>query len=159
MEDFFRFSNFFGFWVFLVHPTVVSVLLSASVERCFVSRMRDFYKDNFDCLRTIMTIATTTKMLLSISCCSFIFLRSSSCLLLLLLLVVILEKPAGLLHGGLLASLISIWLCCCNCPDSPRGVRSLPWLPVPKGATVGPSRGTIGSTTMGHCVLAHSFVL
>ena len=31
-----------GFWVFLVHPTVVSVLLSASVERCFVSRMWDF---------------------------------------------------------------------------------------------------------------------
>ena len=31
-----------GFGVFLVHPTVVSVLLSASVERCFVSRMRDF---------------------------------------------------------------------------------------------------------------------
>ena len=31
-----------GFWVFLVHPIVVSVLLSASVERCFVSRMRDF---------------------------------------------------------------------------------------------------------------------
>ena len=28
--------------VFLVHPTVVSVLLSALVERCFVSRMRDF---------------------------------------------------------------------------------------------------------------------
>ena len=42
-----RFRWFFplkknGFWVFLVHPTVVSVLLSASVERCFVSRMRDF---------------------------------------------------------------------------------------------------------------------
>ena len=33
----------FGFGVFLVHPTVVSVLLSASVERCFVSCMRDFY--------------------------------------------------------------------------------------------------------------------
>ena len=32
-----------GFWVFLVHPTVVLVLLSASVERCFVSRMRDFF--------------------------------------------------------------------------------------------------------------------
>ena len=31
-----------GFWVFFVHPTVVSVLLSAYVERCFVSRMRDF---------------------------------------------------------------------------------------------------------------------
>ena len=31
-----------GFRVFLVHPTVVSVLLSASVERGFVSRMRDF---------------------------------------------------------------------------------------------------------------------
>ena len=43
MDDFFRFSKILGFWVFLVHPTVVSVLLSASVERCFVSRMRDFF--------------------------------------------------------------------------------------------------------------------
>ena len=33
---------FFGFCVFLIHPTVVSVLLSASVERFNVSRMRDF---------------------------------------------------------------------------------------------------------------------
>ena len=39
---FFCFSKKLGFWVFLVHPTVVSVLLSASVERLFVSRMRDF---------------------------------------------------------------------------------------------------------------------
>ena len=31
-----------GFWVFLVHPNVVSVLVSASVEKCFVSRMRYF---------------------------------------------------------------------------------------------------------------------
>ena len=37
MDDFFSFLNRLGFWVFLVHPTVVSVLLSASVERCFVS--------------------------------------------------------------------------------------------------------------------------
>ena len=36
------FSKNLGFWVFLVHPIVVLVLLSASVERCFVSRMRDF---------------------------------------------------------------------------------------------------------------------
>ena len=42
MDDYFRFSKNLGFWVFLVHPTVVLVLLSASVERCFVSRMRDF---------------------------------------------------------------------------------------------------------------------
>ena len=27
----------------LVHPPLASVLLSASVERCFVSRMRDFF--------------------------------------------------------------------------------------------------------------------
>ena len=27
----------------MVHPTMVSVLLSALVERCFVSRMRDFF--------------------------------------------------------------------------------------------------------------------
>ena len=39
----FRWSKKMGFWVFLVHPTVVLVLLSASVERCFVSRMRDFF--------------------------------------------------------------------------------------------------------------------
>ena len=32
-----------GFGVFLVHPPMASVLLSALVERCFVSRMRDFY--------------------------------------------------------------------------------------------------------------------
>ena len=44
LDDFLRFSKKLGFWVLLVHPTVVSVLLSASVERCFVSRMRDFYK-------------------------------------------------------------------------------------------------------------------
>ena len=47
MDDFFSFSKNLGFWVFLVHPTVVLVLvLSASVERCFVSRMRDFVLDN-----------------------------------------------------------------------------------------------------------------
>ena len=36
------FSKKLCFWVFLVHPPMASVLLSASVERCFVSRMRDF---------------------------------------------------------------------------------------------------------------------
>ena len=35
-------DDFFRFWVFLVHPTVESVLLSALVERFSVSRMRDF---------------------------------------------------------------------------------------------------------------------
>ena len=44
LDDFFCFSKKLGFWVFSVHPTVVSVLLSTSVERCFVSRMRDFKK-------------------------------------------------------------------------------------------------------------------
>ena len=39
---YFPFLNFFWFRVFLVHPTVASVLLSASVERFNVSRMRDF---------------------------------------------------------------------------------------------------------------------
>ena len=43
LDYFFRFYFFFGFWVFLVHPTVVSVLLSASVERFFVCRMRDLF--------------------------------------------------------------------------------------------------------------------
>ena len=39
---FFRFSKKLVFKVFLFHPTMVLVLLSASVERCFVSRERDF---------------------------------------------------------------------------------------------------------------------
>ena len=43
LRGLFAFFKKRGFWVFLVHPTVVSVLLSASVERCFVSRMRDFF--------------------------------------------------------------------------------------------------------------------
>ena len=42
-DDFFCFSINSGFWVFLVHPTLLSVLLSALVEICFVSRMRDFW--------------------------------------------------------------------------------------------------------------------
>ena len=46
MDDFFRFSKKLGFWVFLAHPTVVSVLLSTSVEIFFVSRMRDFLEPN-----------------------------------------------------------------------------------------------------------------
>ena len=52
--EFSRFGWFFPFfkkkwfWVFLVHPTVVSVLLSASVERCFVSRMRHFYIKSYE---------------------------------------------------------------------------------------------------------------
>ena len=39
-----------GLGVFLVHPPMASVLLSASVERCFVSRMRDFsiYAGDYD---------------------------------------------------------------------------------------------------------------
>ena len=40
--DFFPFFKKIVFWVFLVHPPMASVLLSASVKRCFVSRMRDF---------------------------------------------------------------------------------------------------------------------
>ena len=43
LDDFFRFSKKSGFGVFLVQPTMVLVLLSASVERCFVSRMQDFF--------------------------------------------------------------------------------------------------------------------
>ena len=37
---FYCFSKKSYFWIFLVHP-MASVLLSPSVERCFVSRMRD----------------------------------------------------------------------------------------------------------------------
>ena len=40
---FFPFKFFFGFCVFWVHPTVALVLLSISVERFDVSRMRDFF--------------------------------------------------------------------------------------------------------------------
>ena len=36
--------KFFFYCVFLVHPIVVLVLLSASVERFYVSRMRDFFR-------------------------------------------------------------------------------------------------------------------
>ena len=43
LDDFFRFSKKSGFWVFLVHPPMPWVLLSASVERFSVSRMRDFF--------------------------------------------------------------------------------------------------------------------
>ena len=39
----FLFSKNVGFGVFFIHPTVKSVLLSASVERCLVSRMWDFF--------------------------------------------------------------------------------------------------------------------
>ena len=42
LDNYFLFKFFFGFCVFLVHPIVVSVLLSASAERFDVSRMRDF---------------------------------------------------------------------------------------------------------------------
>ena len=52
--EFMRFGGLFpflkkpGFEVFLVHPSMASVLLSALVERCFVSRMWDFLtKGNF----------------------------------------------------------------------------------------------------------------
>ena len=42
LDDFFLFSKKLGFGVFLVHPPMASALLSASVERCFVSCMQDF---------------------------------------------------------------------------------------------------------------------
>ena len=35
-------KNWVLFGVFLVQPPMASVLLSALVERCFISRMRDF---------------------------------------------------------------------------------------------------------------------
>ena len=42
LDEFFRLKKI-GFMVFLVHPTVVLLLLSALVERCFVSRTLDFW--------------------------------------------------------------------------------------------------------------------
>ena len=60
------FSVFFlmGFWLFLVHPTVVLVLLSASVKRCFVSRMRDFFYmhlNNFQLLESVGQVSMRTR--------------------------------------------------------------------------------------------------
>ena len=69
MDDFFRFSKKLGFWVFLVHPTVVLVLLSASVERFFVSRMRDFFPIGMATqfvIRTICCISTPTVMFVAL---------------------------------------------------------------------------------------------
>ena len=43
LDYFFRYNFFFGFCLFLVHPTVASVLLSALVERFNVTHMRDFF--------------------------------------------------------------------------------------------------------------------
>ena len=43
------FQKKLGFGVFLVHPTVQSVLLSSSVKRCFASRMQNFYSDFLIC--------------------------------------------------------------------------------------------------------------
>ena len=56
MDDFFRFSKKSGFGVFLVHPPMASVLLSASVERCFVSRMRDFLNIYFSYISEFVAI-------------------------------------------------------------------------------------------------------
>ena len=67
LDDFFRFSKNLGFWVLLVHPTVVSVLLSASVERCFVSRMRDFFKFIFFVLDKSRNLSKIVSVLLSAS--------------------------------------------------------------------------------------------
>ena len=55
-----------GFGVFLVHPPMASVLLSALVERCFVSRMREFFSSPFQFsffFFTIVTIFETTNRL------------------------------------------------------------------------------------------------
>ena len=49
LDGFFRFIDKFRFGVFVVHPTVVSMVSSASVERCFVSYMRDFFLTNMKC--------------------------------------------------------------------------------------------------------------
>ena len=53
---FFRFSYNSGFRVFLVHPNVVSVLLSTLVERCFVSHMRDLKKNLININITVFRI-------------------------------------------------------------------------------------------------------
>ena len=57
------------FWVFLVHPTVVSVLLSASVEKCFVSRMRDFFKCHYlSCVTLVSCVANVGVMVFQLPC-------------------------------------------------------------------------------------------
>ena len=53
------FSNKLGFWVF--YPTVVSVLLSASVERCFVSRMRDFFNQLYVLLQGSCSLCVSSR--------------------------------------------------------------------------------------------------
>ena len=57
-----------GFGVFLVHPPMASVLLSASVERCFVSRMRDFYS-------TIWTNYLSKRFSLPLALCGLFLTR------------------------------------------------------------------------------------
>ena len=47
LDDFFRISKKSGIGVFLVHPPIASVLLSPSVKRFSVSRMRDFFLNRF----------------------------------------------------------------------------------------------------------------
>ena len=59
LDDFFLFSKKLGFWVFLIQPIVVLVLLSASVERCFVSRMRDFLL--LDSLQRVFNLGKMSK--------------------------------------------------------------------------------------------------
>ena len=65
LDGFFRFSKKSGFGVFLVHPPMASVLLSASVKRCFVSRMREFYpilkKESTVLVLLLRTLASEAK--------------------------------------------------------------------------------------------------
>ena len=66
LDDFFPCLKKKGFGVFLVHPTLVLALLSASVERCFVSHMREFifvlFLAHFVCAQLLnKNIGRTTK--------------------------------------------------------------------------------------------------
>ena len=71
------------FWVFLDHPPMASVLLSASVERCFVSRMRDFFPLSFHIFLLLPVsshhfsfppVSFGFFLFIFISCCFFLFL-------------------------------------------------------------------------------------
>jgi hypothetical protein len=71
LDDFLHFSKKLGFLVFFVHPTLASVLLSASVERVGVSRMRDFLIQGhhlFKAGQETGTVSAFPHVLVTLSC-------------------------------------------------------------------------------------------
>ena len=82
--EFLRFGWFFPFfkkkWFLgIQYPTVVLVLLSASVKRCFVSRMRDFLLFFIDSFNFLLFNIWNFNQFINCLCWNFIFLRNSLC--------------------------------------------------------------------------------